>query len=220
MNRLQLETYFSVDRLNRYFSHHIDNEAKAIYLYEANIAVSEALYTSLSILEVALRNKINVELSRKYQRQDWYAEWYQHPELRFAWPEVDKAIRHLHEESKPVLPDKVIAGLMFGFWTSLFNDRYERELWANLRFIFPHMPKALRQRRNISRPLNDIRRYLRNRIYHNEPIIFNIAALNNHYQNILCILDWMGADLLAYTTAKDRFPSTLVQVTAQLSTLQ
>jgi hypothetical protein len=108
---------------------------------------------------------------------------------------------------------------MFGFWTSLFNDRYEKVLWKDLRFIFLHMPKAIKQQKNISSPLNDIRRALRNRVYHNEPVIFNIASLNRHYQNIIQLLDWMGPDLLAYNNSKDRFPSVLAQVTNQLATL-
>ncbi len=188
MDKIQLETFFSSHRLNRYFREFPGNEVKAIYLYEANIALSEALYTPLSILEVAIRNKINEELVRKYKRTDWYADWYKHPVLRHAWREINSAIFQLHEENKPIAPDKVIAGLMFGFWTSLFNDRYERELWANLRFIFPNMPKVIKQRKNISSPLNDIRRALRNRIYHNEPIIFNTVKLNHHYQNIIQLL--------------------------------
>jgi hypothetical protein len=219
MNRTQLETYFSTGRLDRFFSQYPDNESKAIYLYEANIAIGEALYTPLCILEVALRNKINAELSRKYGKPDWYADWYMHPVMRHAWQEISNTIRILHEERKPITPDKVIAGLTFGFWTSLFNERYESELWANLRFVFPYMPRQIRQRRNVSAPLNDIRRELRNRIYHNEPIIFNTTALNHHYQHIIQLLDWMGADLLMYNNAKDRFPAVFAQVTARLATL-
>lgn len=219
MNKAQLETYFSADRLSRYFAYFPGNEQKAIYLYEANIAISEALYTPMSILEVALRNKINAELTRKYHRPDWYAEWYLHPVMRNAWPEINSAIRHLHEDHKSIAPDKVIAGLMFGFWTSLFNDRYEKDLWANLRFIFPQMPKPIRQRKNISTPLNDIRRALRNRIYHNEPVIFNTTALDNHYRNIVQLLEWMGTDLVLYNRERDRFPALLIEVNATLATL-
>ena len=167
MNRAQLEKYFSTERLKRYFDKYPGNEEKAIYLYKANIAISESLYTPLCILEVALRNKINTELVRKYNRHDWYSDWCFHPVMRHAWNEINTAIRHLHEDKKIVTPDNVIAGLMFGFWTSLFNDRYAKELWPVLRFIFPHMPKPIRQLKNISAPLNDIRRALRNRIYHN-----------------------------------------------------
>jgi hypothetical protein len=217
MNRIQLEQYFSADRTSRYFSKYPNNELKGAYLYQANIIASEALYTPLSILEVALRNKINRQLVRKYNRTDWYADWYKHPVMRFAWPEINTAIKHLHEEGKPVLPDKIIAGLMFGFWTSLFNDRYERELWKNLRFVFPHMPRQIRQRKNISAPLNDIRRTLRNRIYHNEPIIFNIPILNGHYQNILRLLDWMGVDLLTYNNRIDRFSTIIADIKTQLA---
>ena len=219
MNRVFLEKYFSTDRLNRYFTQYPDNEAKAIYLYEANIILSEALYTPLSLLEVSLRNKISIELQHKFGRPDWYAEWYKHPVMCHAWNEINTSIRHLHEDRKLIVPDKIIASLMFGFWTSLFNDRYERELWGHLRFVFPFMPKAIRQRKNISGPLNDIRRALRNRIYHNEPVVFNLKSLHTHYTNILQLLDWMGADLLAYNKIRDRFTNTLTNVTTQLDTL-
>ncbi len=196
MNRIQLETYFSSERLNRYFAQYPGNDSKAIYLYNANISISEALYTPLSVLEVALRNKINTELSRKYGRADWYADLFTHPIMRTAWPEINNAIRHLHEDKKPITPDKVIAGLMFGFWTSLFNDRYEKELWGNLRFIFPHMPKAIRQRKNISSLLNDIRRALRNRVYHNEPVIFH---------QLFCMPLWNYACEPSVATMLNRF---------------
>lgn len=219
MNKHQIEVYFSADRLSRYFAQFPGNETKAIYLYEANIAISEALYTPLSILEVALRNKINKELIRRYDRTDWYADWYKHPVMRHAWAEINVAIKHLHEDGKPITADKVIACLMFGFWTSLFNDRYERELWPGFRFIFPHMPKAIRQRKNISTPLNDIRRAIRNRIYHNEPVIFNLAALQQHHQNIIQLLDWMGEDLCTYNKERDRFPLVLNKIAEQLKKL-
>lgn len=218
MNRIQLEANFSIDRLSRYFNYYPNNESKAIYLYKANIALSEALYTSLSILEVALRNKINTQLIRKYNRIDWYAEWYKDSVMRYAWPDINNAIKHLHEDNKSITADKIIASLMFGFWTSLFNDRYERELWSNLRFIFPNMPRAIRQRRNISAPLNEIRRTLRNRIYHNEPVVFNIQQLNQHYNKIIQLLDWMGNDLLLYNNTEDRFPIVFANVISQLNT--
>lgn len=209
MNRKQLENYFSLDRTSRYFLQCDGNESNALDLYTANILLSEALYSSISILEVALRNKINTELAKKYQRADWYAEWYKHTTMRYAWPEIKTSVRHLHEEGKQVVPSKVVAALTLGFWTSLFNDRYERELWSNLRFIFPNMPKSIRKRKNISSPLNEIRRQVRNRIYHNEPIIFDLHSLRKQHQKVLDVLGWMGDELLVYAKTLDRFPTVL-----------
>lgn len=133
MNKEKMEYYFSVERLAPYFRKFSGNEHKAVEFYKANIAISEALYTPVSILEVALRNKIDKELSHKYQRPDWYAGWHLHPVLRFAWHEINQSINRLHDDNKPITPDKIVASLMFGFWTSLFNERYERELWGRLR---------------------------------------------------------------------------------------
>ena len=212
-----MEQYFSTERLSPYFKRYPGNETKAIYLYEANILVSEALYTPLSLLEVALRNKINAALARKYNRPDWYAEWYKHPVMHHAWHDVNAAINRLHKDNLPIGPERIVASLMFGFWSALFNDRYDRELWSSLRFVFSNMPKNIRQSRNISQPLNDIRRSLRNRIYHNEPIIFNPAAVSRHYDNILNLLTWMGPELITYNNSKDRFPTILNQVNIQLN---
>lgn len=219
MNRTQLEQYFSLDRLSKYFNFYPGNEQKAIYLYEANLLVSQALYIPLSILEVALRNKINDELTRNYGRPDWYAEWYKDKVMHEAWKDVNQAINQLHRDGKPILPDKVVASLMFGFWTSLFNDQYDQKLWRHLRFVFSNMPHAIRQRRNVSKPLNDIRRYLRNRIYHNEPIIFSIHNLEAQYNNIILLQNWMEVDIKIFNNYIDKFPVILSEVKTQLSKL-
>ena len=216
MERTKLEKYFSPDRLNKYFNQYPGNETKAIYLYESNILLSQALYTPLSILEVALRNKINVELCRKYNKPDWYESWYKDKVMYIAWKDVNQAINQLHRDGKAIQPDKVVASLMFGFWTSLFNDQYDHELWKNLRFVFSNMPHSIRQRRNISKPLNEIRIYLRNRIYHNEPVIFNIARLEQQYNSILQLLDWIEEDLKIYNNSLDKFPIVLNDVKTKL----
>ena len=217
MDRAQLEKYFSQNRLEKYFNIYPDNEPKSIYLYESNILLSQSLYTPLSILEVALRNKINAELCKKYGKQDWYSDWYKDKVMHIAWKDVNHAINQLHKDGKPINPDKVVASLMFGFWTSLFNDQYDRELWKNLRFVFSNMPHSIRQRRNVSKPLNEIRKYLRNRIYHNEPVIFNIPRLEQQHNSILQLLDWLGADLITYNNSIDNFPELLNKVKTQLN---
>lgn len=214
MNKEKMEYYFSAERLAPYFKKFPGNEGKALELYKANIAISEALYTPVSILEVALRNKIDRELSHKYQSRDWYAGWHLHPVLRFAWHDINQSINRLHDENKPITSDKIVASLMFGFWTSLFNERYERELWGHLRLIFPHIPKQIRQRQTISGPLNNIRKHLRNRIFHNEPIIFRLATLQKNHNNILLLLNWMSPELSTYVDQASRFSPTLDQVVA------
>lgn len=102
MNKEKMEHYFSVERLAPYFRKFPGNEHKAVEFYKANIAISEALYTPVSILEVALRNKIDKELSHKYQRSDWYTGWHLHPVLRFAWREINQSINRLHDDNKPI----------------------------------------------------------------------------------------------------------------------
>ncbi|HKK10318.1 MAG TPA: hypothetical protein VJ939_05745, partial [Bacteroidales bacterium] len=70
-------------------------------------------------------------------------------------------------EKKAIATGRVIAELSFGFWTSLFDSRFEKTLWKNLRLAFPNCPKHIRQRKTMSSKFNGIRK-LRNRIFHHE----------------------------------------------------
>ena len=59
--------------MERYFALYPNNEERAIMHYQANIKLAEAFYTSLSVLEVALRNALSRELETMTGREDWYA---------------------------------------------------------------------------------------------------------------------------------------------------
>lgn len=72
---------------------------------------------------------------------------------------------------EPRTPDKVIAELTFGFWSTLFNTAYQAALWQPLRKAFPHCPKVARQRATTS-PVGNRLRDLRNRAFHYEPILW------------------------------------------------
>ena len=62
--------------MERYFTLYPNDEAKAIKHYQANIKLAEAFYTSLSMLEVALRNALSRELETMTGREDWYLSSY------------------------------------------------------------------------------------------------------------------------------------------------
>jgi len=57
------EYFFSGIRLARYKSACGGDKDKAVKLYKANLQLSQALYPLISILEVALRNGIDRQLS-------------------------------------------------------------------------------------------------------------------------------------------------------------
>ncbi len=114
--------------------------------------------------------------------------------------EIDKiqdARKTILKEKRQITPGKLVAELTFGFWTSLFDTRFERILWKDLRLAFPRCPKKDRQRRNVSSKLNSIRK-LRNRIFHHESIAWSYKALVTYKNEILEGIDWLNGDLAEY----------------------
>ena len=69
-NKQFFEKVFSTKRMERYFALYPDDEAKAIAHYECNLMLSESLYTSLSVMEVTLRNALCRELETMTGREE------------------------------------------------------------------------------------------------------------------------------------------------------
>ncbi len=198
-----LEKILSTDRLIPYLTKHNRDYDKAINHYKANIRISESFYSAIAIIEVGLRNNIDNQFKRKYTTEDWY----DHPDFikdvsSFQIDRIQEARKNILKEKKIVTHSRIIAELTFGFWTSLFDTRFERSLWKNLRFAFPKCPKHIRQRKTVSSKLNSIRK-LRNRIFHHESIAWNIEALTNYKNELYEVINWLNGDLTTFF--KDTF---------------
>ena len=72
MNYSTLERILSNERLAPYLSKHNGDHEKAIQHYKANIKISESFYAGIAILEVGLRNNIDLQLRRKYSTVNWF----------------------------------------------------------------------------------------------------------------------------------------------------
>ena len=166
----ELSIIFSQERLDGYLNHaKCNSKTEALIKYSWNIELSQALYPALQILEITLRNSLHQALSTHFQTDRWFDLSLLHDRER---KQVLKAKDDLLKERKKVEPGRVVAALSFGFWTSLFDLRYEhgQVLWPKLlKPAFPFLPKGQRTRSFLSRELNRIR-FLRNRIFHYEPI--------------------------------------------------
>lgn len=170
--------------------------------YAWNIALSERLYPALQGLEVTLRNSIHDAFSAKYETE----EWYMRKGLLDAreWASLEKALNELRKCRKPREPGRVIAELNFGFWTSLFDSRYEQTFWHGLiQPVFPYLPKPMRRRKTLSNRLNRIRR-LRNRVFHHEPIWY-WSDLSQQHEQIHETIAWMNPSMARMIAAFDRF---------------
>ena len=101
-------------------------------------------------------------------------------------------------------PSKIIAELTLGFWVSLFNVEYERVLWKDLRRVFPNMPKTERKRKKVAPFLNRFRTF-RNRIFHHEPISWNLERLKQIHIEMLTVMGWINKDIPLWLAPFDRF---------------
>lgn len=219
MTRSELEFCFSRERLHSFFLKYPDDDSKGAYLYIANKQLSESFYVSLSVLEVSLRNSIDKSFRRRYNRRDWYEFFKTNDTLESLYHrDIITAKRKLSKNRKPFTAGRIIAELNFGFWTKLFNDEYEMELWKPLSLAFPYMPKKIRQRNRIKSPLNLIRKKIRNRVYHYEPIIFKIDELEDHHSDICQLIHWIDPKINNWLKKIDRFPITLVTVKENITT--
>lgn len=128
----------------------------------------------------------------------------------FQIDKISDARRSIHREKKTITTGKMVAELTFGFWTSLFDTKFERILWKDLRLSFPKCPKNKRQRKNISSKLNSIRK-LRNRVFHHESISWSINALDNYKKEIFEGINWLNGDLSEFFNDTIRIEEVLRQ---------
>lgn len=210
-NKRFFEKVFSDRRMERYFMLHPDDEEKAIAHYECNLRLSEAMYVPLSVFEVTLRNALSRQLRSMTGREDWYAMFSNRASLGTLNRYVLQAMRQIQSRREQITPTRVVSELTLGFWVSLLNSEYERVLWKDLRKAFPFMPKELRQRKNISAPLNRFRG-LRNHVFHNKPICWNLYRVAEIHAEIIEVLGWMNRDVPEWLSQHDRVPAVISEI--------
>lgn len=178
----------------------LDTLTKSVW----NICLCEAIYPVLQNLEIGLRNTIHASAEKSFRNPLWFTA---NPPIVGVEErtKVAQAERKLRRRMKPIEPGRMVAELNFGFWTSLFDVRYDRVLLNRPNFLkeaFPYMVKASRTRGTLSRRLNGIRA-LRNRVFHHERILNRNLAQD--YAEIIETMDWINPMLREITQTIDRF---------------
>ena len=204
--------------MERYFILYPNDESRAVKHYQSNIKLTEAFYTSLSVLEVALRNALSRELKTMTGRDDWYAIFANTPGLTNLNKYITQASKQIAGRHEQITTSKIIAELTLGFWVSLLNAEYERLLWKDLRRAFPYIPKKDRKRKNVSAPLNRFRAF-RNRVFHNESICWNMKKVQEIHDELLLVLEWINKDLPEWLTEIDRFENVQEQIKIEMGWL-
>lgn len=195
-NNTIVEKIISNERLQPYLIRHKNNQDKAIQHYKSNIFISEAFYPLLSILEVGLRNSIDYQFLIRFKDKYWF-ENHEFIKIasKFQIDRISEARANIQSEKKEITSGRIISELSFGFWTSLFDTRFEMTLWKTLRLAFPNCPKKIRKRRTMSSKFNALRK-LRNRIFHHEAVTWNLNVLQEYEKEILEALNWLNKDLV------------------------
>lgn len=195
---------FSTTRLDRYVAAAGGDVTAGLLLYWWNIEVSGAFYGPLHCLEVTLRNALNDQLRRRYDRPDWWTVAPLSPNGRHL---VTEAHAKLTRRGRgPVAADDVVAALSFGFWVSLTSTgaAYDRTLWVpTLHRAFPYYSG---RRRTLHTNLVSVL-LLRNRIMHHEPIHHRDLAAD--HRKIYRLLGYVNPRVAKEIQLLDRVPAVL-----------
>lgn len=164
--------------------------AGAFTLYRWNVAASAAVYETLHLAEVVLRNAMDTHLRTWNTRSDapdqdapHSAEWTLDPRQRLtlilgndlddARRRAAKAVARSRSPRRPVTHGDVVAQLTLGSWRYMLPARNlrkrpaKRELWeTELHKAFPHAPGH-------TQVVDDVEALwlLRNRVAHLEPLL-------------------------------------------------
>jgi hypothetical protein len=176
-----------LERFARYVKWAGGDRAAALQLYSLNTKLSEALYTPLQALELALRNRIHTVMSASRS-----PHWFRDSAvicLEKQQKQVEQAFDDLIRQKKQPTPGGVVAALSFSFWTSMLSREYE-DLWRRtLHAIGAQENGKHLERKDFARPLTQIR-LLRNRVAHHEPILH--WRLQHWHREILTLMSWLS----------------------------
>jgi len=202
----EIRRALSSERFESYDHSGSDSDEKMLTRYLWNMALCRSLYPALQGLEIALRNSIHHAISSREGTDWWFRKRHSVVQGGYGKSKVGNAIRRVRESSNPLTPGRVIAELSFGFWTSLFNRRYDQDLWPSLlKDVFPDAPRKIRTTKFMRSELNKMRN-LRNRVFHHEPI-WHWSDLDDKHEQLLNLIEWICPAWRTTIEIEDRFPT-------------
>lgn len=217
------ELNFSQQRMQRYLIAAGHDHDRAIALYQLNIDISKSFYPLIGALEVALRNRLYAVLTDHFKDPNWIinqksgfmadsslARNSRQRQARhfdgFLLREVEKAEHKIRRQNSRLTSASILAEQSLGFWTEFFEERYYRLLRGKPIQAFGKLPPN-HGRREICQMLHVMRK-LRNRISHNEPIIFtgmqfDLAPVNKVRVILLDLSEWLNPQLHGWIKSLD-----------------
>lgn len=204
----RLRPAISDARLSTYLTAAGFDEDRALALYLWNVQIGEAFHLPIQAVEVALRNRIHAALSGTYGPAWWRDAGLAAQLDMERTADLALVMRRIRNRKLALDSGQVVAGLSFGFWVGMLQKRYNPPLWSGrLHRAFPDYP-ANRNRATLARTAGRVA-WLRNRIWHHEPIIGH--DLSAEYGSIMMLLAWLSAPKAEWIRANSRVPTLLRQ---------
>lgn len=221
MDFSKIEYFISLPRISRYLQATNGDKDLAAELYLDNLELAKAFHPLIGVFEVALRNALNNKITAHLGDSDWiisekrgfmidpslrYVRAGRHTVNDYLLRSVQGVETEIRRNRGQVTSAKIISDLMFGFWTSLFENYHYRLLSGTPIQIFNGLPSGT-SRSSIANHLKEIRAY-RNRMNHNESLClnrqrFDCSRAKSVHNTIYQLLKWMDGDLAAWTLTVD-----------------
>ncbi len=209
MNKTIAQRFISTDRFDRYLQASNGDLTLAFEFYNCQMLLSGCFYPLLSIVEVALRNRLHETLGSHFADPDWILTqktgFMAHPSFgknQQTKRQVESAETMIRKKGKSVR-HQIVTELTLAFWTRLFQADHFGLLKAAPMKIFDHLPRNTKREtaHGILKQLLDFR----NRVYHNEPACFGIDRRTNRtfidltsvqatYDNLYTVFFWLGGN--------------------------
>lgn len=199
----------TTDRLRSYLASCDQDLSQALELYEWNLTASAAIMQTAAMVEVVVRNALDVQLvawASGRHRRSWLDAI---PLDSRGKADIDKARDRATNYGRTALAHgKVVAELSLGFWRYLTAQRYHASLWVPaLHAAFPGGSSDLRnRRREIERHLADLM-LVRNRAAHHEPI--HRRDLARDLDIAVELAGWVHAEAGCWISEKSAIPAAM-----------
>lgn len=191
----------STPRLAAYSREDDRDSVDAIARYLWNMSVGGAIWPTVHLLEVAVRNVLfEVGQERTKGRVLTFGPVGSWLDAGLLMPkeqaEVDEAIKRLGAGRRT--PGHLIAELTLGFWVRVCNSPYEQgdanrpRLWPSAAFRFQYAPRRERNREDIRKTLDNAKD-IRNRIAHHHPL-WDRNPVRMH-EDLLKPLGWLYPEM-------------------------
>jgi len=204
-----VERWLSAPRFGRYLAAADGDRARALALYEWNLALGQAMMRDVAHFEVALRNAYDQAMAETWQGDTHWLLDPASPALAPLWRRAhgrrtDINARNRDSVSQAVArtggasaaPDAVVSELPFGFWRHLADTGHEQTVWVpHLHRAWPRKTSRL-QVDQATQAINEAR----NKAAHHEPLFGKIAAggVMDAHTGLMTLLAMLSPELAAY----------------------